>query len=62
MTEDEIPQEVTLTELGGTGGKEILGEEVEEEAEDGLLHPTPLSPTTIPSAQEEEDGFTYVCE
>ncbi|XP_077169797.1 C-type lectin domain family 11 member A [Paroedura picta] len=58
-TEEESLQEVTLTEAGGSDGKEGLEEELKEPGEQ-LPHPTVLAPTTTPPAQEEEDGFTYV--
>ncbi|XP_054848256.1 C-type lectin domain family 11 member A [Eublepharis macularius] len=58
VTEEESPQEVTLTEVGGSDSKEILEEELEE-LEEQLPHPTVLTLTTVPPAQE-EDGFTYV--
>ncbi|XP_066485381.1 C-type lectin domain family 11 member A [Tiliqua scincoides] len=53
--EEETVQEVTLTEIGGSDGKQIL----EEEEKEAPL-PTTLAPSTTPPAQEEEDGFTYV--
>lgn len=50
-----------MTEVGGSDGREIFEDELEE-LEEQLPHPTVLTLTTTPTAQEEEDGFTYVCE
>ncbi|ETE68898.1 C-type lectin domain family 11 member A, partial [Ophiophagus hannah] len=61
MTDQEVAQEVVLTEVKEPDGKEKLDEETKkEELEDVQTTQPGLASTAAPS--EEEDSFTYVCE